>query len=196
MRTISPEYRFLHSLTDQMRIWWITRMSFKCRRWNAYPLLLKNETLKDPILTSIYDSAVRGWSNMMVTELHSYYTRGNEHALQQGCLLWGLRVVIIPSSRHAAILQVIHEGNLGVVTMNWWTGIEADIENLPKEFVGCNENKNAPRETPIHPWEFLGSMLFIMVDAHIIWPEVIAMSLKSKNNPSKYVLREMEFQNN
>ena len=67
------------------------------------------------------------------------------------------------------------------------------IENLAKSCQACCAVKHAPPVVPLNPWlwrskpwqcvhladfagPFLGSMLFVAVDAHSKWPEVKVMS--------------------
>ncbi|CAC5415741.1 Uncharacterized protein K02A2.6 [Mytilus coruscus] len=130
-----------------------------------------------------------------IKKFHSYLR--NELTVHQGCLMWGVRV-IIPSKFRSQVLGQIHEGHLGVVKMKalarsfvWWPGIDHDIEKLAKACNGCQQNQNSPNGAPLNAWEwpskpwdrvhidfagpFLGSMFLIMVDTHSKWPEVIKM---------------------
>ena len=75
---------------------------------------------------------------------------------EQGCLLWGIRVVI-SASLQRKVLDEIHGRHLGVVKMKalarghvWWPRIDQDIENCD----GCRMVKHDPKLTPVHPWEF------------------------------------------
>ena len=104
----------------------------------------------------------------------------------------------MPETLRKDVLNLIHDGHLGVVKMKamarshvWWPGIDADIENCARSCTGCAENRNTPPKTPINPWEnpnrpwqrihvdfagpFLGSMFLIVVDARSKWLEVFAM---------------------
>ena len=158
---------------------------------------VKQQTARDPILSRAYDATMRGWGDNDDSDLQPYFRRRTELTVHQGCLLWGIRVVI-PETLRKDVLNLIHDGHLGVVKMKamarshvWWPGIDADIENCARSCTGCAENRNTPPETPIHPWEypnrpwqrihvdfagpFLGSMFLIVVDARSKWPEVFAM---------------------
>jgi hypothetical protein len=159
---------------------------------------VKRRTARDPVLSRVYEATMRGWNDAMDKDLTPYFSRREEITVHQGCLLWGIRV-IIPEPLRKEILTMIHEGHLGVVKMKaiarshvWWPGIDADIEECAKKCSGCMDHRNAAPEAPIHPWEFpdrpwqrihvdfagpfLGSMFLIIVDAHSKWPEVINMN--------------------
>ncbi|XP_041349159.1 uncharacterized protein K02A2.6-like [Gigantopelta aegis] len=139
-----------------------------------------------------------------------FFHRRNELTVHQGCLLWGMRV-IIPHSSRKKILEELHEGHIGVVKMKalarshvWWPGIDKGIEILAQSCVGCQEVKTAPPKAPIHPWEwptkpwerihvdfagpFLGTMFLIMVDGFSKWPEVVQMN-KTTSGRTVEVLR-------
>ena len=51
------------------------------------------ETRLDPVLAWLYESIVKGWSARVGGD-KPYYERRNELTVHQGCILWGMRVVI------------------------------------------------------------------------------------------------------
>ena len=128
-------------------------------------------------------------------ELKSFRDKRGELAAEQGCLLWGIRVVI-PASLQRKVLNEIHGGHLGVVKMKalarghvWWPRIDQDIEFSTKNCDGCRLVKHDPKLTPVHPWEFPegpwrrvhidfagpfeGKQFLVAVDAYSKWPEVV-----------------------
>ncbi|CAC5377656.1 Uncharacterized protein K02A2.6 [Mytilus coruscus] len=175
--------------------------SFHIAQMEAIPVSNKQvqqETRNDRVLGLITTFTQDGWNTIHKDgEYAPYYSRRNELTVHQGCLMWGVRV-IIPSKLRSQVLGQIHEGHLGVVKMKalarsfvWWPGIDQDIEKLAKACNGCQQNQNSPKGAPLNAWEwpskpwdrvhidfagpFLGSMFLIMVDAHSKWPEVIKM---------------------
>ncbi|CAG2187289.1 unnamed protein product [Mytilus edulis] len=175
--------------------------SFHIAQMEAIPVSNKQvqqETRNDRVLGLITTFTQDGWNTIHKDgEYAPYYSRRNELTVHQGCLMWGVRV-IIPSKLRSQVLGQIHEGHLGVVKMKalarsfvWWPGIDQDIEKLAKACNGCQLNQNSPKGAPLNAWEwpskpwdrvhidfagpFLGSMFLIMVDAHSKWPEVIKM---------------------
>ena len=117
--------------------------------------------------------------------------------VEEGCLLWGFRVVI-PRSLRQKLLQELHKDHPGVTHMKsvarsymWWPGLDKD-ENRAKSCTACHAVKRAPPTVPLHPWvwpsrpwqcvhldfagPFQGSMFLIAVDAFSKWPEVRVMS--------------------
>ena len=78
--------------------------------------------------------------------------------LCNGCLLLGSRVVI-PSSHHNEIVDLLHIGHFGMEkikqlarTAVYWPGIDAAIEQCSRRFSSCGEHQNKPPQPPVHPW--------------------------------------------
>lgn len=91
-------------------------------------------------------------------KLAPYYARQNELTINQGCVMWGLRV-IIPVKPRQQVINQIHEVYLSVVKMKviaqsfvWWPGI--DRENLAKSCRGCQQNQNVPPTAPLNALEW------------------------------------------
>ena len=157
---------------------------------------VRKETARDIVLTKACEFTLKGWPHTYDTELKPFNVRRNELSLHDGCLMWGLRV-IIPLKLRETVLSELHQGHLGVVKMKniargyvWWPGMDSDIEQLAKGCVGCQRVQHNPRAAPLHTWEwpttpwqrihidyagpFLGQMFLVVVDAHSKWPEVVS----------------------
>ena len=101
---------------------------------------------------------MNGWSNSEVeVNLKPFHTRKLELSAHQGCVLWGIRV-IIPVKLQKRVLDEIHEGHMGIVKMKaigrsfvWWPGIDVDLESLAKQCQGCLMHKSNPNAAPVHP---------------------------------------------
>ena len=163
---------------------------------------IKRETQKEKILSQVYRCTMEGW--IMKPEekcLQPFYARRDELTIEQGCLLWGIRV-IVPVKYRRDVLEMIHSGHNGVVRMKsiarsyvWWPGIDADIEQTAKSCAGCQANSNNPPTATTHPWQwpstpfelvhvdfagpFMNTKFFVLVDAHSKWPEVFTMKTTS-----------------
>ena len=163
--------------------------------------MIRREIQKDPTLSLVLEYAKRGWPTDCKKEVEPFYRRKEEITIQDGCLMWGSRV-IIPSKLQNQVLDELHEGHLGIVKMKalarsymWWPTIDKSIEQLAKRCEGCQRVQNNPKIAPLHPWEwparpwqrihidfagpFLGRMFLIAIDAYSKWPEVIPMSSTS-----------------
>ncbi|XP_022777921.1 uncharacterized protein K02A2.6-like [Stylophora pistillata] len=131
-------------------------------------------------------------------QVKNFTLRKDELTLQDGCLLWGSRVIIPPKYR-TQLLEQLHEGHPGIVRMKalarsyiWWPGMDKEVEQTAKGCTGCQLTQKNPKTAPLHTWEwparpwqrihidfsgpFLGTMFLIVVDSHSKWPEVIAMT--------------------
>ena len=155
-------------------------------------------TRTDPVLSQVYSYTLKGWPAKVGDEFKPFSTRKGELSVQNGCLLWGTRVVI-PFKQQQRILDDLHRDHPGITKMKavsrsyfWWPGLDSNIEMLVKSCQECQAVKNAPPVAPLHPWvwptkpwqrvhvdfagPFQGSMFFVAVDAHSKWPEVHLMS--------------------
>ena len=75
------------------------------------------ETNKDNVLSQVYRFVLEGWSQRGVDDsLKPFYQRKDQLTTDQGCLLWGTRV-IIPLSLQARLLQELHYTHPGMVKM-------------------------------------------------------------------------------
>ena len=107
------------------------------------------ETRKDKTLALVHVFVLNGWPQAYKNdELAPYYARRDELTVSQGCLMWGIRVVI-PIKLCSQVLDQIHEGHLGVVKMKsftrslvWWPNIDKDLESLAKKCEGCQQNRS------------------------------------------------------
>lgn len=163
---------------------------------------IKIETAKDPLLTKIYGYVMFGWPKICNIESEkAYFIRKESICIDQGCLIWGYRV-IIPKSLRLLILKEIHDGHPGIVKMKqiarnyvWWETLESDIERTVQECVACRSQRSAPAPAPLHSWpwpeepwarlnlDFLGPFnnkyYLVIVDAHSKWIEVEHVSCTS-----------------
>ena len=160
--------------------------------------MTRQATQRDPVLTRVMENTKQGWPTVSEKELEPFQRRKDELTIQDGCLMWGSRV-IIPPKHQAQLLAELHEGHLGVVMMKalarsymWWPRIDKAIEEVAKGCTGCQLTQNNPKTAPLHSWElparpwqrihidftgpFLGTMFLIVVDVHSKWPEVIPMT--------------------
>lgn len=118
---------------------------------------LRSETAKDPILARVIQFTQTSWPEMFSDKVWKpYFNRRYELMVEQGCLLWGI-CVIVPSKLQDRVLDELHGGHIGIVKMKalarshiWWPGIERATRNCE----GCRLTKQNPKLTPVHPWEY------------------------------------------
>ena len=159
---------------------------------------LRAATRSDRILSKVYQYTRNGWPEEVSEHVKPYSNRRNELMMEEGCVLWGFRV-IIPNKLRDRILVELHRDHPGVTRMKsvarsylWWPGLDKDLENMVKGCQACQSVKKAPSVVPLHPWvwpsrpwqrvhldfagPFQGSMFFVGVDAYSKWPEVRIMN--------------------
>ena len=173
---------------------------------------IKESTRKDRILSRVLEYTLNGWPNHVDDdELRPFFTRRHELSCDQGCLLWGMRV-IIPEKLQERMLQELHVKHVGVVRMKalarsyfWFAGIDKAIEAVAMACTTCLSLKNDPPASPLYPWryperpwdrlhidfaEYKGEMFFVVVDAHSKWLDVVLMT-STTSEKTQNVLRRM-----
>ena len=141
-----------------------------------------------------------GWPDKLSTttrEIQAYENKKTQLSLNNGCILWGSRV-IIPSSLRKMVLADLHQSHPGATKMKmlarsyvWWPRIDSDIEQMVTACPGCQSVQKEQSAVFLHPWEhtarpwervhldfagpFRGKYFMVMVDSHSKWPEVITM---------------------
>lgn len=155
---------------------------------------IRTLTSRDPLLSKVKHFIQHGWPDSTEPELKPFTVRKDELSIQDGCLLWGRRVVVPPQVREEVMLE-LHEAHPGMARMKslarqyvWWPGIDADLEQKVKTCKVCQSTRNSPAPAPLHPWEwprqpwsrvhadyagpFMGQMFLLLVDAHTKWMDI------------------------
>ncbi|XP_008182760.1 uncharacterized protein K02A2.6-like [Acyrthosiphon pisum] len=120
------------------------------------------EIKRDLVLKEVFFKVFTGkWPDNIKNisdELKPYYYRKNELAIEQGCLMWGHRLVI-PTKFRKELLQELHSTHLGIVKMKslarsyvWCPKIDDDIEKITKECEKCLANSDSPPRSILHSW--------------------------------------------
>ena len=109
------------------------------------PLLVVRETAKDPILAQVMRFVKEGWPHAFSEELKDFKKLENSLSTENGCVFYGLRV-IIPSTLRNHILKLLHLGHFGMQRMKqlarstvYWPRIDFDIENLCRKCTSCGQ---------------------------------------------------------
>ena len=163
--------------------------------------LVVRETMKDPILSRVFAYTMEGWPAKLDCtneEMKEFQKRKTELSTEQGCLIWGNRV-IIPVKLRQSVLDMLHLTHSGVSGMKtlarsyvWWPNLNQDLENMVKTCVDCNKfGRSAPALTD-HPWcrptgpyqrihmdfagLFQGHMWLLVQDAYSKWPDIVKMN--------------------
>eukprot|EP00731_Ephydatia_muelleri_P037838 Em0575g5a len=97
---------------------------------------IRSWTDKDPVLSLVRRMVLHGWQPQASDEFRPYEQRKLELSVQNGCVLWGSRVVVPPQGRQH-VLEMLHEGHPGISRMKslargivWWPKLDADQETL------------------------------------------------------------------
>ena len=153
-------------------------------------------TDRDPTLSKVKTWILTGWPDTPPDdeELRPYYNRKSELSTEEGCILWGARVVV-PVKGRERVIGMLHQAHPGISRMKslarsyvWWPGIDRDMEACVKSCDPCQQNQKSPQVTPLHPWSwpskpwtrihldyagpFMGRMFLLIIDAHSKWLDV------------------------
>ena len=157
---------------------------------------VRNQTRTDPILAKILKFCETGWPTNTTgdPDLIAYVRRKDELSVQNGCVLWGSRVVI-PKKLRPDVLNELHSGHAGSSRMKelarcyvWWPNLDKDLEEMCKSCQDCLSLRATPPKAELHPWEWPshpwhrihvdyagpvnGHYYLIIVDAHSKWVDV------------------------
>ena len=134
-------------------------------------------------------------------ELRPFFRRKEELSVEDGCILWGHRVVI-PLPGREKIVELLHESHPGMTRIKgiarsyvWWPGLDDVLEKKVRHCQSCQEHQRLPSKAPLHPWEFperpwsrlhidfagpfLNKQFLLIVDAHSKWLEVFIVPTTS-----------------
>ena len=158
---------------------------------------IRRATQRDPLLSKVQEYTLKGWPTRVTKPLQPYQAKLAELSVEEGCLMWGRRV-IVPDSLKERVLKELHKEHLGITKMKavarnhvWWTGLDKDLDSLTKSCSACLTVKQAPAKAPLHPWiwpsrpwqrlhvdfagPFFDKSYFVVVNAHSKWAKVIEM---------------------
>ena len=163
---------------------------------------IREHTRKDPTLSKVMRFCELGWTTNATTlhdaELTPYLRRKDELSIQDGCVLWGSRVVVPPKLR-SRLLEELHMGHSGSTRMKelarsyvWWPKLDSDLEGLTNSCPECLSLRAMPSKAELHPWEWPthpwhrlhidyagpvnGLYFLVIVDAHSKWVDVYPTS--------------------
>ena len=149
----------------------------------------------------MHRNVLSGWVDSNEPELQPYQSRAAELSVQDGCLLWGIRV-IVPKKAREAVISLLHEAHPGISRTKrlargyvWRPGMDKTLEFAVKTCAECQENQKSPARAPMHPmhpWEWpdrpwarihldyagpvKGKMILVIVDSHSKWIEAHAVN--------------------
>lgn len=156
---------------------------------------IREWTRRDSILSRVYQFTLNRWPNYTPdAELHPYLSRKAELTIEDGCVLWGNRLIVLPQGRPRVIAE-LHEAHPGISGMRalargyvWWSNMDSKLGKAVKSCSQCQLHQKAPKEAPLHPWQWLGQpwsrllidyagpykghMYLVVIDAYSKWIDV------------------------
>ncbi len=160
---------------------------------------IRDWTRLDPVLSRLHQWLLQGsWpAECTDPDMQPYIRRQHELSVEEGCILWGSRVIIPPQGRQLMIKE-LHDAHPGASKMKmlarsyvWWPNMDAELEAAVRQCHACQSNQAAPAAAPLHPWEWpnqpwmrlhvdfcgpvLGKMFLIVIDAYSKWIEAHPM---------------------
>ena len=80
---------------------------------------IKDATEQDSTLSQVFNYTLHGWPNNVAAvpkNVQPYFSKRTQLTLRNGCLIWGLRVVI-PQKHRQEVLKLLHAGHPGTTRM-------------------------------------------------------------------------------
>ena len=162
-------------------------------------------TSRDPVLSQVMRFLQTEWPERLPSgseDLLPFFRRRDELSLQDGCILWGCRL-IVPAQLHSQVLVMLHDGHPGINQMKrlarchfWWPLMDSAIENCARVCERCQANRAAQPEVSPQPWVFPkrpwsrvhvdfaeqeGRQLLIVVCAYSKWCDVFVCNAASSS---------------
>ena len=119
--------------------------------------LLKDETLRDPVLNALKEVIYNGGPDTvkeLPSDLRAYWSFRDELAVEAGVIFKG-RQILVPPSMQKDILKQLHSGHQGVEKTRrlaresvYWVKINSDIDNTCNSCESCQEQQDANRREP------------------------------------------------
>ena len=116
---------------------------------------IRPETARSPVLYQGFLRTRGGFQRHEDNEqLKPYIQQKDELSIHDGCLMWGIRV-IVPSRFRPVLLDEQHNAHSGIVRMKavcrslmWWPGIDLDIERTVNSCDTCRRSRPKSAEAP------------------------------------------------
>lgn len=124
---------------------------------------IANNTKKDVVLSKVYDYVHAGWPEQIHEEVFQpYFKKRAELSTEQGCIVWGSRVVV-PLNLRIKVLELFHNSHSGIVQTKmlmrnfcWWPKMNDDIEKIIMQCSKCQEFQNYKINDSLCPWAKTG----------------------------------------
>lgn len=170
---------------------------------------LKIHSRRDPVISKVIDGILTNklWDQGS-PEMKPYVERKDELSVEDGCLLWGNRVVI-PMACRSDVLEELHQGHPGITRIKalarsyvWWPNLDAELENMAHGCHTCQLHQKNPSKAPLHPWEasnkpwqrihidyaeLNGKTYLVIVDSYSKWLDVVP----TRGSTSGITIREL-----
>ena len=163
------------------------------------PKVITVETVKDPVLLKAFWLTQEGWPETCPEDDQKPdHVSHLEMTADQGCLMWGSRVIILKQLR-AVFLLDLHAEHMGVSRMKstahqyfWWPKLNDSVEEIGRHCPSCQETAPLPAAPHVASWnwpsgllkkihmdfacEFKGFFFLIVIDSYFKWLEVFRMT--------------------